>query len=346
MRKIYLSIICLLFAASLSSQTVLRYDSHGLVADHVNDMKITEYVEPGDEGNNVVWDFRTLELVKEFTGKLDNPSFTKGANIFTESNSVLEEFGNLFFFNVSKDAIEQHGYMSGRGTVNIVYDQPFVKMRYPFTYGSSFAGSFDGRYNSADRQLGTLTGSYAVKGDGMGVLMLPGNYVYENALRVKEVKSYTQTINNRSYDIETVTYRWYVNEHRFPILVLIESTHNYESGRTHTSTQAAYNPIVFTSDSNPLDMETVVQDLSLKAYPNPYHNEVNLRFDLRNESKVNLSVYDLNGRLVKVLVDGTEAAGERMYKFSAKEMGLSAGAYIVKLNVNGEKASQRILELQ
>ena len=341
MKKIYLTIACVIIAASLQAQTVLKFQSHGLVADHVNEMKITKYAEPGNEGMNVVWDFRSLELVKDFTGTLDDPAFSKGYAIFTESNTVLEEFGNYFYFKANEISIEQHGFMSGSGNTTIVYDQPFVKMRYPFTYGSSYAGSFGGTYNSNDRVLGSIQGSYAVSGDGMGTLMLPENMTYDNALRVKEIKSYTQTLNNRSYEIETVTYRWYINEHRFPILVFIQSTSFFENGRTHVSTQAAYNPIKTT----PLDITTMAQNLGFSVFPNPYRDQITIRFNLENNSKINLSVYDLNGRLVKVLYTGNDTAGEKNFKFSAKEMGLSKGAYIVKLNVNGAETSQKIVEL-
>ena len=341
MKKFYLTIACVVIAFSLQAQTVLKFQTHGLVAENINEMKITKYVEPGTEGMNVVWDFRNLELVQDFVGTLDHPEFSKGYSTFPESNTVLEEFGNLFYFKYDENSIEQHGFMSGRGVTTIIYDQPFVKMRYPFTYGSSFSGSFGGTYNNNEKVLGTQQGTYTVTGDGMGTLMLPGNMVYENALRVKEVRSYTQTFNNSSYDVETVTYRWYINDHRFPILVLIKSTSTYGTGRTYASTQAAYNPIKTT----PLDITTTTQGYGLTAFPNPYHDQVNIRFNLDSNSEVNLSVFDLSGRLIKVLYSGTDAAGEKNFRFSAKEVGFSKGAYVVKLNVNGKEASQKIVEL-
>jgi hypothetical protein len=41
-----------------------------------------------------------------------------------------------------------------------------------------------------------------------------------------------------------------------------------------------------------------------------------------------------------VLYSGTDAAGEKNFRFSAKEVGFSKGAYVVKLNVNGKEVSQ------
>jgi hypothetical protein len=345
MKKIYLTFACIAFSLVAIAQTVLRFETHGLVADHTNEMKITTYVEPGEDGKNVVWDFRELKLNKDFVGMLDNPNISKGANLFPESNTRLEEFGNSFFFRTTQSGIEQFGFLSANGSTNITYDKPFVKMRYPFSFGSSYTGTFSGSYNTNEKHLGDLAGSYAVEGDGLGTLMLPSNMVYDNVLRVKETKSYEQILNNRNYNIETITYRWYTSEHRFPILVLINATTTYQDGRTFTSTQAAYNPIALNKPANQNNLETNGVSSSLATYPNPYHSFVNITFNLADDSEVNLSVYDVTGKLVKVLHTGSELAGEKHYTFSAKEINLSSGAYIVRLNVNGEETSRRILEL-
>lgn len=324
---------------------MLRYETHGLVANQTNRMKITDCVEPGSAGFNVVWDFRSLKLSHDFVGILEDPNLTKGALTFNQANTVLEEFGNYFFFDSNKSSTEQFGFMSGNGTTQIIYEKPFVKMRYPFTYGSSYVGSFNGTYNSNEKLLGNLIGIYAVEGDGMGTLMLPNDMVYSNALRVKEVKAFDQTLSGRKYDIETITYRWYVNGHRFPILVLISSSTIYPDGRTFKSSQAAYNAIALKEDKNSLDTETQNAEPTLSSFPNPYHDFINFRFNLEQESNVNLSVYDVNGRMVKVLYTDKKCSGEKHFQFSAKGMNLGTGAYIVKLTVNGNETSHRIVEL-
>ncbi len=345
MKHLYLTLICIALSVTLSAQTVLRHQTHGLVADYTNEMKITDYTEPGASGKNVAWDFRSLKLNQDFVGTLDNPIHSIGESIFPKSNTRLEEFGNSFFFLTTKKSIEQHGYITASGNTYIVYNEPFVKMRYPFSYNKSFNGNFSGTYNTPQKQLGTIEGTYAVVADGQGTLMLPGNMVYENALRVKEVKLFDQTINDRSYSIQTTTYRWYVNEHRFPILVLINSVTTYQDGRNFTSTQAAYNPIAIKEGAKPLDID-YFGETTLETFPNPYHDFINIKFRLTEDAKVNLSVYDITGKLVKVIYSGSESAGEKSFKFSAKEISLSDGAYIVKLNANGKEISRRIVEIQ
>ncbi len=345
MKNIYTTIVCLALALTINAQTVLNFENHGLVADHINEMKITTHQNPGVAGKNVVWDFRNLELNKEFVGTLDNPSTSKGANLFPETNARLEEFGNSFFFRTTQSGIEQYGFLSANGNTHIRYNKPFVKMRYPFAFGNSFEGSFAGTYNSNNKPIGNIDGIYTVEGDGLGTLLLPENMVYDNVLRVKEAKRYTQTLNNRNYDIETITYRWYTSEHRFPILVLIEANTTYQDGRTFTSHQAAYNPIAINKPADQNNLTSNISSTTLETFPNPYHNFINIKFNLTNESEVNLSVFDVTGKLVKVLHNGLELAGEKHYTFSAQEIGLSSGAYIVRLKINGEETSRRIMEL-
>lgn len=345
MKKTLLLSITLLAFVGLQGQTTLRYSTHGLIGDHVNNMIITKYTEPGVEGKNVVWDFRNLEITRDFTGTLENPNITKGAHIFSNSNAALQEFNNYFFFNSNKRGIEQHGYMSANGNIFITYDEPFVKMRYPFTYGSSFDGSFSGTYNSTEKQLGTLKGTYKVEGDGIGTLILPDDMIFENALRVKEIKEYEQVLNNRNYTISIITYRWYVENHRFPILVLISSNTAYEDGKTYTSTQAAYNTKVMSQSTTPVDIATTNGATKLDAYPNPYKEQITFKFVIEDDSKINLAVFDINGRYLKTLYKGSTDAGEKVFTFSGKEIGLGAGTYIVKLNLNGKVITKKIMEL-
>ena len=344
MKQILLITVSLFAFIGLQGQTTLRYNTHGLTANHVNNMSITKYAEPGDDGRNVIWDFSDLEFNRDFTGTLDEPSITKGAHIFSNANTALQEFNSFFFFNSNRKRIEQHGYMSVNGNVYITYNEPFVKMRYPFTFGSAFDGIFSGTYNSNEKQLGTLYGTYKVEGDGIGTLILPNDKIFENALRVKEVKEYDQTLNNRSYKISTTTYRWYVENHRFPVLVLISNSTIYEDGRTHTSTQAAYNTKVMNEVTPPISI-TTENAVNLKAFPNPYKDKITFRFVLKENSNINLSVFDINGRHVKTLFKGQAEAGEKEFTFTGKQVGLGAGAYIVKLNVNGSVISKKILEL-
>ncbi len=63
--------------------------------------------------------------------------------------------------------------------------------------------------------------------------------------------------------------------------------------------------------------------------PNPFSNETSVRFSLGEASDVRLAVYDVLGREVAVLVDGTLEAGQHTATFDAR--GLSSGTYVYRL---------------
>jgi hypothetical protein len=64
-------------------------------------------------------------------------------------------------------------------------------------------------------------------------------------------------------------------------------------------------------------------------YPNPSRGETNIRFTLPQKTRVNLSLYDISGRLVKVLVNETKEAGTHAIILNSGM--LTKGMYFYKL---------------
>ncbi len=65
-------------------------------------------------------------------------------------------------------------------------------------------------------------------------------------------------------------------------------------------------------------------------YPNPFNPVTQIRFSIPSAGFVNLSVFDLSGRKVAELVNGTSKAGEYSVDFNAS--GLSSGVYFYRLS--------------
>lgn len=325
------------------AQTTLTNETHGFVHNEKNPMILTNYIEPGNMGKSVVWDFSDLEVTNNFVGLIHDNFVSKCCSLFPVGNTVLEEFGNFFVFETSQNRLEQYGFLTSTGNTQILYTKPFVKMQYPFTYGSSFSGNFEGDYILNGQTIGKINGSYKVDGDGKGVLRLPNGKELENTLRVKEVKTTKQNINNVTTTIEDVTYRWYVSNHRFPVLVLIKSTYYPEQGNSSLHTKAAFNSNVVNTTTRIAELEV---DLKLDIYPNPYQGRVNISYNLEKNSIINISVYDISGKLVQVITNGKEEAGVKTHFFSAAEQGMPAGTYIVKMRVDDKEISRKILEIK
>ena len=99
-------------------------------------------------------------------------------------------------------------------------------------------------------------------------------------------------------------------------------------------------PIVDVSD----DIVSVESfDLS-QNYPNPFNPVTQIEFNITNKSHVSLKVYDLLGREVAVLVNGTRNKGKHTVSFDATS--LSSGIYIYRLNTGSITVSKKMTLLK
>jgi hypothetical protein len=81
-------------------------------------------------------------------------------------------------------------------------------------------------------------------------------------------------------------------------------------------------------------------------YPNPFNPETTIRYDLPTPGQVIVKVYDIAGRLVKILFNVSQSAGSHTIHWDSTDMlgnPVSAGIYIYHIEfiaANGEKFIQ------
>jgi len=76
-------------------------------------------------------------------------------------------------------------------------------------------------------------------------------------------------------------------------------------------------------------------------YPNPFNPETNIRFTIPESDQVSLTVYDMLGREVQVLLDENMYAGEHTVRFDASH--LPSGVYIYRINAGEFTESKRMI---
>ena len=77
------------------------------------------------------------------------------------------------------------------------------------------------------------------------------------------------------------------------------------------------------------------------AYPNPFNPISNINYSVDIGQIINISVFDINGRLVHTLVNDYHSPGKYIRNFSGHN--LSSGFYFISLNNNNRIQTQKII---
>ncbi|MCD6235159.1 MAG: hypothetical protein DRP86_04260 [Candidatus Neomarinimicrobiota bacterium] len=87
------------------------------------------------------------------------------------------------------------------------------------------------------------------------------------------------------------------------------------------------------------------KSFTLKAnYPNPFNPATTINFNLTAGANVNLSIYDVNGKLVETLVDGYREAGD--YTSTWNGSNVASGTYLYRLTVDGQSITRKMTLLK
>jgi len=123
-----------------------------------------------------------------------------------------------------------------------------------------------------------------------------------------------------------------------------------ESKSATLSYSASGTPVTAVADLNLTAVLTTVGEGSTaqpqafelsQNYPNPFNPETGIRYQLTGISDVRLSVYDLLGREVAVLVNGVQDAGTYTVRFDGS--GLSSGIYMYRLSAGTMTEAKKML---
>jgi flagellar hook assembly protein FlgD len=84
-------------------------------------------------------------------------------------------------------------------------------------------------------------------------------------------------------------------------------------------------------------------------YPNPFNPTTTIQYDLPEDSRVRLTVYDIQGRVVAVISDGVQPAGFRFVIWNGRDVrGLpaAAGIYFLRLDTPSFHDTRKMILLK
>jgi hypothetical protein len=82
----------------------------------------------------------------------------------------------------------------------------------------------------------------------------------------------------------------------------------------------------------------------LGASPNPFNPVTSVEYYLPERQRVRISVFDASGRVVAVLADGVQSAGDHVARWRAD--GFASGVYFCRLEAGGVVSTKKIVLLR
>lgn len=87
---------------------------------------------------------------------------------------------------------------------------------------------------------------------------------------------------------------------------------------------------------------------AMRAYPNPFRENINVSFDCLGKGKTQLAVYNVRGQKVRILASGELPAGKHQLNWDGRDVRgtpVGSGVYLLRLEQDGRASSQKIMLL-
>ena len=84
-------------------------------------------------------------------------------------------------------------------------------------------------------------------------------------------------------------------------------------------------------------------------YPNPFNPITSLRYELPEDGLVNITIYDMMGRIVKTLVNSSQTAGNKSVQWNAtndRNEPVSAGLYLYTIQAGDFRQTRKMVLLK
>lgn len=160
----------------------------------------------------------------------------------------------------------------------------------------------------------------------------------------QQIYSFAISDKNGKFDVEGVTPGGYTvvtdkmgysNNQSFDVTV--DYLNNVSSTLSFTLTPEG----VTTVGNNPVE----IKDFKLyQNYPNPFNPSTVIKYSVAERTNVKLSVYNILGSEVAILVNETKGAGE--YEVTLEASKLSSGVYLYKIEAGNYKATKKLILLR
>ena len=351
--KHIVTILAALFVVSSASAQIVW--DQGNIQDLIGKRQIDYGFEAGDTtgtialtkqvGQNQTWDITSFQWAASDTSSFDFLSSlvgTAGENDpdFASSNLIQINRQNGFdgrdesYLTIDANGVRNLGSIQiGDGdTTKILVTPSELNLVFPFTFGVAFSDSVQyTRFNSdSSSDLAQITSEGEV--DGFGTLITPDGSI--PVLRYHSVRRQYFAGNVAVED----NYEWW--DATGPIFLVSISTGLFPSVDVYYATQT----VVEITSIDDVQFDLPANFALQQNYPNPFNPSTMIPFELKESASVKLVVFDMLGREVETLVNGTLPVGVHQVEWTPSS--LTGGMYVVQIDVNGRTQARTMTLLK
>lgn len=344
--KKFFTLICIInsciYNISANAQPVLEASSNPIEGTQltIHSLPINTPLSQGPSGQNITWNFASLSNGDVQKAEFVKVNTTPYAAQFTDANVALKYESGLVlgtyikgyeYFNADNAMLISNGVTNKTGGTYIHYNDAVSVFSYPFTYQSTLGDSFEATFISGNLSV-LEQGTINTVADAYGALILPTDTI-DNVLRVKSVKTYTQTImpDNIVFDYIETIYSWYSPKLAYPLLTIIKT----EVGGTNTTT------VHFSETVGALAAPIINAPLNVNLQAKPIASNINISYNLPQNANVKLNIYNIMGQPVAELANETQ--NTNTYNYTLNTFNLAKGMYIIELVVDNQRVTKKII---
>jgi hypothetical protein len=283
------------------------------------------------------------------------------------------EHYTAYYYRVIEDTLFTIGFENP--VVLMKHKPPLLTIPFPFGYGQEAECEYHSNGFYSSREPVDTEGHIFLLADAHGKMVLPSGDTLGHVLRVKSLQTIenadtTLTEEQPRLKMETETYRWYAKGYRYPVFETIRTFDISDTAKTEIFATAFFYP--------PLEHYYLVQDsanlavldslwsitltepngydggdegnpepphnlnLRYNYYPNPVRDILKVEYYFEADATVTIMLFDINGIPLYNISKGELRKG--IYIDEIDFTSLSAGSYVLRLNVGGEIVSGIVMK--
>jgi hypothetical protein len=377
--KIFFTLIFLLLLSAVkpSAQIVLRSE---LNLPRTGDVIVKQQVEwknPGREGQNVVWDFSSLQAVNdEYSIEYSEPPLL-GDTIFVMGLDSLSsdslralitstEHYTMYYQMFDGNRLWTLGHENPTNLLH--YTEPLLSGVFPLAFGDKDAQNYvaEGFYSSTDSV--STCGNVKIEADAEGMLLLPSGDTVKNVLRVKTVQRIENKIKVADNIGDTIfvsrdtvvvshlrNYKWYAKGYRYPVFetVQIRENRDAQNEREIFGTSFFYPPqehfYLETDEENLAVLDSLENanadpwaGLLYNYFPNPVKTYLDVELFLPRDANVIIKIHSQTG--ITMLNENKGYFSEGLHHIRINLPSLAVGNYTLNILLNEHLVSGTIFK--